>query len=161
MGEISQQQTRQNAQNPSVRLLGSMMAARLSLSRPFSTSNKLNLKDVVIASASRTPMGGFRGPMAAIPAPKLGALTIEETLKRANIDKDSVDEVYMGNVLPGGMMQAPDRQAALFAGLSPSIPCTMINKVCASGMKSVMLGASNIAAGRSNIVVAGGFESPM
>jgi len=159
MGEISQQQTRQNAQNPSVRLLGSMMAARLSLSRPFSTSNKLNLKDVVIASASRTPMGGFRGPMAAIPAPKLGALTIEETLKRANIDKDSVDEVYMGNVLPGGMMQAPDRQAALFAGLSPSIPCTMVNKVCASGMKSIMLAAGNIAAGRSKIVVAGGFES--
>ena len=97
--------------------------------------------------------------MAALTAPKLGAMTIEESLKRANVDKEAVDEVFMGNVLPGGMMQAPDRQAALFAGLSSSVPCTMINKVCASGMKSVMLGAGNIAAGRSNIVVAGGFES--
>ena len=97
--------------------------------------------------------------MAALPAPKLGAITIEESLKRANVDKESVDEVYMGNVLPGGMMQAPDRQAALFAGLSPSIPCTMINKVCASGMKSIMLAAGNIASGRSKIVLAGGFES--
>merc|ERR1719322_311042 len=104
-------------------------------------------------------MGSFRGPMAALTAPKLGAMTIEESLKRANVDKEAVDEVFMGNVLPGGMMQAPDRQSALFAGLSPSVPCTMINKVCASGMKSVMLGASNIASGRSNIVVAGGFES--
>lgn len=101
----------------------------------------------------------FSRPMAALTAPKLGAMTIEESLKRANVDKEAVDEVYMGNVLPGGMMQAPDRQAALFAGLTPSVPCTMINKVCASGMKSVMLGAGNIAAGRSNIVVAGGFES--
>ena len=83
----------------------------------------------------------------------------EESLKRANVEKEAVDEVYMGNVLPGGMQQAPDRQAALFAGLSPSVPCTMINKVCASGMKTVMLGAGNIAVGRSNIVVAGGFES--
>ena len=97
--------------------------------------------------------------MAAISAPKLGAITIEESLSRANVDKESVDEVYMGNVLPGGMMQAPDRQAALFAGLSPSTPCTMINKVCASGMKAVMLAAGNIATGRSNIVLAGGFES--
>ena len=71
--------------------------------------------------------------MASIPAPKLGALAIEETLKRADVEKEAVEEVYMGNVLPGGMMQAPDRQAALFAGLPQSVPCTMINKVCASG----------------------------
>merc|ERR1712029_67453 len=128
--------------------------------RSFSlSSTHRNLKDVVIASAARTPMGSFRGPMAALTAPKLAAMTIEESLKRANVDKEAVDEVFMGNVLPGGMMQAPDRQAALFAGLSSSVPCTMINKGCASGMKSVMLGAGNIAAGRSNIVVAGGFES--
>ena len=71
--------------------------------------------------------------MASIPAPRLGALAIEETLKRAEVEKEAVEEVYMGNVLPGGMMQAPDRQAALFAGLPQSVPCTMINKVCASG----------------------------
>ena len=71
--------------------------------------------------------------MASIPAPRLGALAIEETLKRAEVEKEAVEDVYMGNVLPGGMMQAPDRQAALFAGLPKSVPCTMINKVCASG----------------------------
>ena len=92
-------------------------------------------------------------------APKLGALAIEESLKRASIEKGSVDEVYMGCVLPGGMMQAPDRQAALFAGLPQSVPCTMINKVCASGMKSIMLAAGNLATGRSKVAIAGGFES--
>merc|ERR1712029_893065 len=128
--------------------------------RSFSlSSTHRNLKDVVIASAARTPMGSFRGPMAALTAPKLGALTMEETLKRANVDKEAVDEVFMGNVLPGGMMQAADRQAALFAGLPQSVPCTMINKVCASGMKSIMLAAGNLAAGRSKVAIAGGFES--
>eukprot|EP00093_Oithona_nana_P001567 01567.XXX_1315_2256_1 [CDS] Oithona nana genome sequencing. len=72
--------------------------------RSFSLSTQRNLRDVVIASAARTPMGSFRGPMAAVPAPKLGAITIEESLKRANVEKEAIDEVYMGNVLPGGMM---------------------------------------------------------
>merc|ERR1712018_549693 len=127
--------------------------------RSLSTSSKRCLKDVVIVGASRTPMGSFQGPMSAKSAPKMGALSIEESLKRANVEKEAVDEVYMGNVLPGGMMQAPDRQAALFAGLPQSVPCTMINKVCASGMKSIMLAAGNLAAGRSNVAIAGGFES--
>merc|ERR1711963_1357567 len=127
--------------------------------RSFSTSSVKQMKDVVIVSAARTPMGSFRGPMAAMSAPKLGALTMEETLKRANVEKEAVEEVYMGNVLPGGMMQAPDRQAALFAGLPQSVPCTMINKVCASGMKSIMLAAGNLAVGRSKVAIAGGFES--
>lgn len=97
--------------------------------------------------------------LASIPAPRLGALAIEESLKRASVEKEAVEEVYMGSVLPAGMMQAPDRQAALFAGLPQSVPCTMINKVCASGMKSIMLAAGNLATGRSKIAIAGGFES--
>ena len=97
--------------------------------------------------------------LSSIPAPRLGALAIEESLKRASVEKEAVDEVYMGSVLPAGMMQAPDRQAALFAGLPKSVPCTMINKVCASGMKSIMMAAGNLAAGRSNVAIAGGFES--
>merc|ERR1711935_446769 len=127
--------------------------------RTFSTSSRRRMKDVVLVSAARTPMGSFRGSLASIPAPRLGALAIEETLKRAEVEKEAVEEVYMGNVLPGGMMQAPDRQAALFAGLPQSVPCTMINKVCASGMKSIMLAAGNLAVGRSKVVIAGGFES--
>ena len=79
----------------------------------------------------------FFRPMSAKSAPQLGALAIEESLKRANVEKEAVDEVYMGNVLPGGMGQAPDRQAAIFAGLPSSVPCTMVNKVCASGMKVI------------------------
>lgn len=104
-------------------------------------------------------MGSFQGPMSAKSAPQLGALAIEESLKRANVEKEAVDEVYMGNVLPGGMGQAPDRQAAIFAGLPSSVPCTMVNKVCASGMKTIMMAANNLATGRSTIAVAGGFES--
>jgi len=101
----------------------------------------------------------FFRPMSAKSAPQLGALAIEESLKRANVEKEAVDEVYMGNVLPGGMGQAPDRQAAIFAGLPSSVPCTMVNKVCASGMKTIMMAANNLATGRSTIAVAGGFES--
>jgi len=130
-----------------------------SMRRSLSTSSKRCLKDVVIVGASRTPMGSFQGPMSAKSAPQLGALAIEESLKRANVEKEAVDEVYMGNVLPGGMGQAPDRQAAIFAGLPSSVPCTMVNKVCASGMKTIMMAANNLATGRSTIAVAGGFES--
>merc|ERR1711971_1324809 len=101
--------------------------------RNFSTSSRRRMKDVVLVSAARTPMGSFRGSLASIPAPRLGALAIEETLKRAEVEKEAVEDVYMGNVLPGGMMQAPDRQAALFAGLPQSVPCTMINKVAIAG----------------------------
>ena len=80
----------------------------------------------------------FSRSLSSLPAPRLGALAIEESLKRADVEKEAVEEVYMGNVLPGGMMQAPDRQAALFAGLPQSVPCTMINKVCASGKGSII-----------------------
>jgi len=117
------------------------------------------MKDVVIVGAARTPMGSFRGSLSSIPAPRLGALAIEESLKRAQVEKEAIDEVYMGSVLPAGMKQAPDRQAALFAGLPQSVPCTMVNKVCASGMKTIMLAAGNLAAGRSQCAIAGGFES--
>merc|ERR1711971_1479121 len=120
--------------------------------RNFSTSSRRRMKDVVLVSAARTPMGSFRGSLASIPAPRLGALAIEETLKRAEVEKEAVEDVYIGNVLPGGMMQAPDRQAALFAGLPQSVPCTMINKVCAPGMKSIMLAAGNLAVAEAKLL---------
>merc|ERR1719204_1298677 len=104
-------------------------------------------------------MGSFRGSLASIPGPKLGALAIQEALKRTNCDKDAVQEVYMGAVLPAGMGQAPDRQAAIFAGIPDSVPCTMVNKVCASGMKTIMMASQSLALGQNQVMVAGGFES--
>jgi len=127
--------------------------------RCFSASAQRRLNDVVIVGAARTPMGSFRGTLQTIPAPRLGALAIEEALKRAKVEKESVQEVYMGSVLPAGMGQAPDRQAALFAGLPDSVPCTMVNKVCASGMKTIMMSAQSLALGQNQVMVAGGFES--
>jgi len=127
--------------------------------RSFSSTASKQSRNVVIAAGARTPMGSFRGSLSSIPAPRLGALAIEEALKRAAVEKDSVDEVYMGNVLPASMGQAPDRQACIFAGLPKSVPCTMVNKVCASGMKSIMLASQSIAMGHSDTMVAGGFES--
>merc|ERR1711997_913789 len=128
--------------------------------RSFSTSiSQKQLKDVVIAGAARTPMGSFRGSLSSLPAPRLGALAIEEALKRGGVEKENVQEVYMGNVLPAAMGQAPDRQASLFAGVPKSVPCTMVNKVCASGMKAIMLASQSIAMGHNNVMVAGGFES--
>jgi len=94
-----------------------------------------------------------------LPAPRLGALAIDEALKRGGVEKESVQEVYMGNVLPAAMGQAPDRQASLFAGLPKSVPCTMVNKVCASGMKAIMLASQSISMGHNDVMVAGGFES--
>lgn len=138
------------------------MAANVSKTfrRTFVTSTARNqLRNVVIVGAARTPMGSFRGSLSSMPAPRLGALAIEEALKRGGVDKESVQEVYMGNVLPAAMGQAPDRQASLFAGLPKSVPCTMVNKVCASGMKSIMLASQSIAMGHNDVVVAGGFES--
>merc|ERR1711981_550230 len=127
--------------------------------RSFSSTASKQLRNVVIAGGARTPMGSFRGSLSSIPAPRLGALAIEEALKRAAVEKDSIDEVYMGNVLPASMGQAPDRQACIFADLPKSVPCTMVNKVCASGMKAIMLASQSIAMGHNNIMVAGGFES--
>eukprot|EP01104_Vermistella_antarctica_P018947 TRINITY_DN7208_c0_g1_i1.p1 TRINITY_DN7208_c0_g1~~TRINITY_DN7208_c0_g1_i1.p1 ORF type:complete len:444 (+),score=94.25 TRINITY_DN7208_c0_g1_i1:63-1334(+) len=116
-------------------------------------------RDVVIVSAVRTPIGSFNGTLAGLKAPELGALAVNGAIKKANIDPSLVDECYMGNVVGAGSGQAPTRQAALNGGLPLSVPCTGVNKVCASGMKAIMLGAQGIASGQVDCVVAGGFES--
>ena len=117
------------------------------------------MRQVVIASACRTPIGSFQGALSSQTAPKLGALVIQEAVKRAGITPEQVEEVFMGCVLTAGVGQAPARQASIFAGLPNSTPCTTINKVCGSGLKSVMLGALTIMTGEADIVVAGGMES--
>jgi acetyl-CoA C-acetyltransferase len=117
------------------------------------------MKEVVIVSAVRTPIGSFGKGFATISAPKLGAAAIKGAIKKINIDKNIIDEVFMGNVLQANLGQAPARQAAMFAGLSTNIPCTTVNKVCASGMKAIMLAAQTIKSGDNEIVVAGGMEN--
>ena len=116
-------------------------------------------KRVVIVSAVRTPIGSFMGALSSVPATKLGAAAIKGALNKINLDPKLVDEVLMGNVVQAGNGQAPARQAALYAGLSESVACTTVNKVCASGMKAVMQGAQAIMAGDAEIVVAGGMEN--
>ncbi|PYO65745.1 MAG: acetyl-CoA C-acyltransferase [Gemmatimonadetes bacterium] len=113
----------------------------------------------VIVSAVRTPVGKFLGGLAALPAPRLGALVIKEAVRRAGVDAAAVDEVIMGNVLQGGVGQAPARQAAIHAGLPGTIPSLTVNKVCGSGLKAVMLAAQAIKAGDAQCIVAGGMES--
>jgi len=115
--------------------------------------------DAVIVSACRTPVGSFMGSLSSVPAPRLGAVVIEEALRRAGIRKTDVQEVIMGNVLVAGEGQAPARQAALFAGLPESVECMTINKVCGSGLKAVMLATQAIRLGDAEIIVAGGMES--
>ncbi len=119
----------------------------------------LIMKEVYIVSAVRTPMGSFGGALKDISATSLGAIAIKEAVKRAGIKPDDVQEVYMGCVMQGGVGQAPARQAAKFAGLPNNVNCTTINKVCASGMKSVMIAAQSIRLGDADIIVAGGMES--
>lgn len=114
---------------------------------------------VYILSGARTPSGTFMGPLSTVSAPKLGAVAIESALKRAEISKDKVDEVFMGNVVSAGVGQAPARQAAIFAGLPESVPCTTLNKVCGSGLKAIISGAQSILAGDNKLVVAGGMEN--
>ena len=116
-------------------------------------------KVVYIVAGARTPVGSFGGSLASVSATKLGATAIKGALAKAGVDAANVDEVYMGNVLSANVGQAPARQAAKFAGLPNSVPCTTVNKVCASGMKSVMLAANAIRLGDAHIVVAGGMES--
>ena len=116
-------------------------------------------KKVVIVAAARTPIGSFMGSLSSIPAPKLGAIAIKGALDKIKLDPKLVDEVIMGNVIQAGEGQAPARQAALGAGLPNTVPCTTINKVCASGMKAVMQGAQAILAGDAEIIVAGGMEN--
>ena len=116
-------------------------------------------KTVYILSAVRTPMGSFLGGLASIPATKLGSIAIQAAVERSGVSLDQIDEVFMGNVLQAGVGKAPARQAALGAGLGQNVPCTTVNKVCASGMKSIMLGAQSILAGDNHVVVVGGMES--
>lgn len=122
-------------------------------------SSKVKLNDVVIVSAVRTPMGSFLGSLSSMSATKLGAVAIQAAIERAGIAKEQVKEIYMGNVCQAFLGQAPARQAALFAGLPTSTICTTVNKVCASGMKSVMLGSQSLQCGHQDIVLAGGMES--
>ena len=116
------------------------------------------MKEVVIVSATRTPIGSFGGGLASLSATQLGSIVIKSAIEKAGLDPAHIQEVYMGNVLSANIGQAPATQAAIFAGL-PSLPATTINKVCASGMKAIMLAAQSIALGQNDIVVAGGMES--
>jgi acetyl-CoA C-acetyltransferase len=117
------------------------------------------MNDVVIVSARRTPIGSFRGTLSSLSATKLGSLAVAAAVDSAGVQRTEIDELIMGNVLTAGVGQAPARQAAIFAGLPASVPCTTVNKVCGSGLKAVMLGAQAIALGDARSVVAGGMES--
>ncbi len=117
------------------------------------------MKEVVIVSVARTPIGSFMGSLSNISAPKLGAIAIKGALSKINLAPSKVEEVFMGNVVSAGLGQAPARQAAIFAGIPDTVPCTTVNKVCSSGMKSIMLAAQSIALGDTDIVVAGGMEN--
>ena len=117
------------------------------------------MKKIVIVSAVRTPIGSFMGALSTVSATQLGAIAIKGALSKINLNANLVDEVIMGNVVQAGVGQAPARQAALFAGLSNDVSCTTINKVCASGMKAIMMGAQSIMTGDAEIVVAGGMEN--
>ena len=117
------------------------------------------MKEVVIVAVARTPIGSFMGSLATIPATKLGAIAIKGALEKIGVAPAMVEEVFMGNVVSAGLGQAPARQAAIAAGIPDTVPCTTVNKVCASGMKAVMLAAQTIALGAAEIVVAGGMEN--
>lgn len=116
-------------------------------------------KEVVIVSAARTPIGSFLGALSSVPAPQLGAVAIKGALSKINLNPELVDEVLMGNVVQANTGQAPARQAAIYAGIPNTTPCTTINKVCSSGLKAVMQAAQSIALGDNTIVVAGGMEN--
>ena len=117
------------------------------------------MKEVYIVSAVRTPIGSFGGALSSVSATQLGAIAIKGAIKKEGIDVEIIDEVFMGNVISANLGQAPARQAALFAGIPNKVPCTTINKVCSSGMKSVMIGAQSIMLGDNDVVVAGGMEN--
>lgn len=116
-------------------------------------------KEVYIVSAARTPIGSFLGSLSSVSATKLGATAIKGALEKSGLKAEDIDEVFMGNVLQANLGQAPARQAAIFAGLSNEVPCTTVNKVCASGMKAMSLGAQTIKAGDNDVVVVGGMEN--
>jgi acetyl-CoA C-acetyltransferase len=125
----------------------------------FAFKNQTTMREVFIVSTARTPMGSFGGVLSSLSATQLGAAAIKAAVEKAGIDPNSVEEVYMGNVIAANVGQAPARQAALFGGLSNKVPCTTVNKVCASGMKAIMFAAQQIMLGLSDVVVAGGMES--
>lgn len=116
-------------------------------------------KEVVIVSAVRTPIGSFLGSLSSVPAPRLGAAAIKGALDKINLKPELVDEVLMGNVVQAGTGQAPARQAAIYAGIPDTVPCTTVNKVCSSGMKTVMQAAQSIRLGDADIIIAGGMEN--
>ncbi len=116
-------------------------------------------KEVVIVAAVRTPIGSFMGSLSSLTATQIGSVAIKGAVDKINLDPTLIQEVYMGNVVQAGVGQAPARQAALGAGIPDTVPCTTVNKVCASGMKAVMFAAQSIALGDTDIVVAGGMES--
>jgi len=117
------------------------------------------MKDVYIVSAVRTPMGSFGGILSGIAAPSLGATAIKGALEKAGVSPSQVQEVFMGNVCQANLGQAPARQAAIGAGIGYEVPCTTINKVCSSGMKSIMFAAQSIMLGQADVIVAGGMEN--
>ena len=117
------------------------------------------MKEVVIVSAVRTPMGSFGGSLSTVSATQLGATAIKGALEKINLDPNEIEEVYMGNVLQANLGQAPAKQAAIFAGISENTPCTTVNKVCASGMKAISLATQAIKCGDADVVIAGGMEN--
>lgn len=117
------------------------------------------MKEVYIVSMARTPIGAFGGSLSTTPATKLGAIAAKAALAKINLDPKAIQEVYFGNVISAGLGQAPATQVAVGAGLGYEIPCTLVNKVCASGMKSIMLGAQSIMLGENDVVLAGGMEN--
>ena len=124
----------------------------------FSTLKVIG-RPVYIVAAKRTAIGAFNGRLSSFTAPELGGFAIRGALDSINLDPKEVDEVILGNVLGAGLGQAPARQASLKGGVGVEVPCTTINKVCSSGLKSIVFGAQSIALGHSDLVVAGGFES--
>lgn len=117
------------------------------------------MKEVYVVAATRTPMGSFGGALSTVAAPRLGAAAIQGALEKSGVSAEWVDEVFMGNVLQAGLGQAPARQAALFAGIGQDVPCTTVNKVCASGMKAIIWGAQTILTEDNDVVVVGGMEN--
>ncbi len=117
------------------------------------------MKEVVIVSAVRTPMGSFGGSLSTVSATQLGATAIKGALQKINLNPNEIEEVYMGNVLQANLGQAPAKQAAIYAGISENTPCTTVNKVCASGMKAISLATQAIKCGDADVVVAGGMEN--
>ena len=116
-------------------------------------------ESLFIVGAARTPIGAFLGGLSALPAPRLGAVAIRAALERSKVEPGRVDEVFMGNVLSAGIGQAPARQAAIYAGLPNSVPCTTVNKVCGSGLQAAVLAARSLLVGDAELAVAGGMES--